>query len=243
MKNRAIILMYHKIGTPPKNIRLWGLYVSKFNFHFQMWYLKNFGFNVISLNELINIIKNNLKLPPYTVVITFDDGFKDFYQNAYPILKKYNLPATVFLVTDLIDQEANWEDIDLIGKDKLMSYNELMEIHNNSKIEFAPHTALHKNLTKLSLNEAELEIKKSIDFIKNNFKIQPISFAPPYGAYTNEILKILPKYNIQCSLTTVNKAFELNNDNIFEIPRITIRYNNHPLGFIYKIYRIFKHGK
>ncbi|MCW4037982.1 MAG: polysaccharide deacetylase family protein [Candidatus Bathyarchaeota archaeon] len=67
--------------------------------------------NVISLLDLVELVRNRVALPPNTVAITFDDGYYDFYSTAYPILKRHMLPCTLFLVTNLLCRdEARWED-------------------------------------------------------------------------------------------------------------------------------------
>src|SRR5574341_2420285 len=98
---KAIILMYHNIDHPPKGARIPNLYVTPRMFRFQMWYLKIAGFRIVSIQEMLDSvskgdIKNNL------VAITFDYGYLDFYKNAYPVLKHYGYPSTVYVVSGLV---------------------------------------------------------------------------------------------------------------------------------------------
>ncbi|MEZ7893441.1 MAG: polysaccharide deacetylase family protein [Candidatus Wallbacteria bacterium] len=241
--NYAAILMYHHIGDPPPGVKLWALYVSRLNFTFQMWYLKTSGFNVIPLSELRGMVASGKKLPPYTVALTFDDGFCDFYNNAAPILEKYKLPATVFMVSDQIGKTADWEDIHLTGTDRLMNNDELAELLKNPLIEIAPHTKNHKKLPKLNYEQAYEEINGSLKTISGITGQKCESFAAPYGEYNSETLDILRKCEIKCAVTTDNRAFDTTKDNLLEIPRIIIRRNNHPPGFMYKMSRVFKRGK
>jgi peptidoglycan/xylan/chitin deacetylase (PgdA/CDA1 family) len=238
-KNIAAILMYHHIGDPPPKVKLWALYVSRLNFAFQMWYLKKAGYNIISLEALGAAAAAGLKIPPYSVVLTFDDGFRDFYTNAYPILKKYNFEATVFAVTGQCGRKGDWEGIELTGTGDIMTEAEMIEIARNSKITFAPHTDGHKKLSALPMPEADAEIKASIDAIKKISGRDVKTFAAPYGDYNAETLGILRKYNIEFAVTTLNRAFNAAADNLLEMPRIIVRRNNHPPGFIYKLYRTF----
>ena len=111
IQNGAVILMYHSIsdGTDisyidPSND------MNKSIFEFQMKYLKRYC-NVISLTELNNLMTKGKEIPCRTVAITFDDGYKNNFTNAVPILNKYDLPATIFLATKYIDQEIpQWID-------------------------------------------------------------------------------------------------------------------------------------
>jgi peptidoglycan/xylan/chitin deacetylase (PgdA/CDA1 family) len=109
-RNKPIILMYHSINHHnsqniyPDNI------ISIENFEKQIKFLSQKR-NIISLEELIRRIEQGSKFSPYTTAITFDDGYYDFFLNAYPILKKYHVPATVFLVTGFLDSGGGkWED-------------------------------------------------------------------------------------------------------------------------------------
>lgn len=238
-KNMAAILMYHHIGDPPPKVKLWALYVSRLNFGFQMWYLKKAGYNVISLETLGAAAAAGSEIPPYSVVLTFDDGFCDFYTNAYPILKKYDFAATVFAVTGQCGRKSDWEGIELTGAGDIMTEAEMIEITRNSKITFAPHTNNHKKLSALSTQEADAEIKASIDAIKKINGRDVKTFAAPYGDYNAETLVILRKYNIEFAVTTLNRAFNAATDNLLEMPRIIVRRNNHPPGFMYKLYRTF----
>ena len=91
------VLLYHSISDDNSNISL------KLNtFENQIMYLKKNGYTSINFNE---IDQNKKK----QIIITFDDGYKDVFVNALPILKKYNFKATCFFVTNLIGQDNNWD--------------------------------------------------------------------------------------------------------------------------------------
>lgn len=109
-RHKPVILMYHSVNERycpyvyPDNI------VSVDTFERQIDYLSREK-NVISLLDLVELVRNRVALPPNTVVITFDDGYYDFYSTAYPILKRHRLPCTLFLVTNLLCRDGvRWED-------------------------------------------------------------------------------------------------------------------------------------
>ncbi len=239
-KNIAAILMYHHIGDPPPGVKLWALYVSRLNFAFQMWYLKKAGYNVISLEALGAMAAEGRPIPPYSVALTFDDGFRDFYTCAYPVLKKYGFPATVFCVTGQCGRKGDWEGIELTGTSDIMSENELRLLASDSNIVIAPHTADHKKLSALKREDAEIEIESSINFAKKIRGREVDIFAFPYRDFNAETLEILKKNNIRCAVTTVNRIYDAKKDGLLEMPRIIVRRNNHPPGFMYKLYRVFR---
>ncbi|MBW1678997.1 MAG: polysaccharide deacetylase family protein [Deltaproteobacteria bacterium] len=105
---RLIILMYHRVDEPTADY--FNLCVPPSNFEKQMRYLKK-NYRVISLKTLAQYIRSKKSLPDDCVVITFDDGYRDNHTNAYPILKKYGLPATIFLTIGYINNnELPWWD-------------------------------------------------------------------------------------------------------------------------------------
>lgn len=103
------ILAYHRVDDDIFYHQI-GLAVSSSNFEKQMFYLKKY-YNIISLKDALYILKNGLEIPPRAIVITFDDGYKDNYINAFPVLKKYNIPATIFLCVNPINNGTYlWPD-------------------------------------------------------------------------------------------------------------------------------------
>ncbi len=109
-RHKPIILMYHSVNSRdcqyvyPDNI------VSVENFERQIAHLSRKK-KLISLSQLVKYLRKGVQPPENAVVITFDDGYYDFYSNAYPVLKKYGVPCTLFLVTSLLSSgDAKWDD-------------------------------------------------------------------------------------------------------------------------------------
>lgn len=109
-RNQAVVLMYHRVIDPADLQCLYlqpGMYVTREAFEMQMEYLSR-RYHVITLDECIQRMKRGDRFLRNTCVITFDDGWKDTYTHAYPILKKYDLPATVFLVSDYVGTDRSF---------------------------------------------------------------------------------------------------------------------------------------
>ena len=104
-KKKLIILYYHRVvnKNEAENIRTPGMYVDVDEFEAQMEFIKNF-YHPISETDIIHSVNNRKKLPDYSIWITFDDGYRDIYTRAFPILKKYKIPATVFITTGFINK-------------------------------------------------------------------------------------------------------------------------------------------
>lgn len=107
-KSQIIVMMYHRVG--PMNDKWIFHPVHQKIFEEQLKYLISNNFEMISLNNLSEMILKG-SIPKKAAVITFDDGYKDNYEFAFPILKKYGAPATIFLSTGPIDQKKLfWND-------------------------------------------------------------------------------------------------------------------------------------
>lgn len=167
------ILMYHSINDNPVGEP--DLSVKSADFDQQMKYLTDNGFTPIGFNDLASY--GRYKKP---IIITFDDGYEDNYKNAYPILKKYNIKATVFVVSSYINQPG---------------YLTEKEMHDMADIiSFQSHTVSHKPLSTLSAKQIETEMSVSKDRI---FQItnKPVNvIAYPNGDFNASVLKTAAKY-------------------------------------------------
>jgi peptidoglycan/xylan/chitin deacetylase (PgdA/CDA1 family) len=139
LKNRQYcILMYHRITQASDSVQA-GMYVEPLTFESHIELLNEY-FNIISLNELLKIIEHrnfSVRDKPYCI-ITFDDGWKDFYDNAYPVLRKYNTPATVFLPTDFIGTTNRFwtDDLSYLLRHKKPVSGEHPTLDNHQEIEY-----------------------------------------------------------------------------------------------------------
>lgn len=202
LKNRASILMYHSVSD--NNLFFT---VKLGDFERQMNYLCKENFNVIGLAQLFDYLKNKREIPAKTVVLTFDDGYEDNYSNAFPVLKKYNFPATIFLTKG---------DTQL----KMLNREQIKEMHDSGLIDFEPHTINHPKLSKTDLKEAEKEILESKKIIEKELNKKCRFFAYPYGDYNEKIIDIV-KNNFELALTVEKGKVDLSGK-LFEIKRNSI---------------------
>jgi len=163
MGYKVPILTYHSIDDSGSVIS-----TSPDKFRSQMHYLRDKHFNVISLKNVVTNIRKKLPLPPRSIAITFDDGFKNVYNIAYPILKDYGFTATIFLVPGYCGKNNQWDgqpkEIPILD---LLDWEEVREMANNG-IDFGAHSMTHEVLAKLSLEEACREIVKSKSAIQEH---------------------------------------------------------------------------
>ena len=143
------VLMYHSIDH---NDRVSKLSVSPESFRRQMEFLRAHHYNIVDLETIQRYMQRKEKVPPKTVAITFDDGFYNNYQNAFPVLKEFKIPATMFVIVDKIGQPG-W-----------MGWNELKEMSGSGLVTIGSHTLSHPWLTALGTKalHAELDDSKQI---------------------------------------------------------------------------------
>ena len=170
---RPKILMYHLIDplAAPNTY----LYVSAEKFDKDMSYIKNNGYNTIFPNNIFSANKKD-------IIITFDDGYEDNYTNAFPILKKYGMKATIFLITDKIDTGG------------MLTRQQIKEMADSGLIEFGSHTKTHNNLTKLTPKEIENEFNQSKSTIFDITGQRVYSISYPMGLANEDVFDIAKKY-------------------------------------------------
>ncbi|MGB9878232.1 MAG: polysaccharide deacetylase family protein, partial [bacterium] len=219
------VLVYHHIYPGLRNLPF--LNVSPGDFEKQIKFLLTRNYKIISLSEMIEYFKEKGKPPSRAVVITFDDGFKNNYLYAYPILRKYNLPATIFLTTGFIKGgtkcvsfSPTWKKIfqEFPQSALPLSWDEVRVMGKNG-IDFGAHTISHPHLLKLSYDEAREEIIQSKKEIEEKIGKEVKYFSYPYGEYNERIIEFVKEVGFTCVLSTNCSPFS-KKTSIWEIGRI-----------------------
>jgi peptidoglycan/xylan/chitin deacetylase (PgdA/CDA1 family) len=189
---KSAILMYHSIGDNPAYFT-----VKPGRFKSQLEYIKKGNYRVIFLSELVRKLKAGADIGGY-VCLTFDDGYEDFYQNAFPLLKEFGFPATVFLPTGKLGATMTNNDQVTLN---LMTSEQIKELSRTDLVEFMPHTHNHPSLDKVSILEAINEMEQSRDWLINNVKGPADILAYPRGKFTNEVVNYLKNHGWSAGVT------------------------------------------
>ncbi len=209
-----------------------GLYVTPRMFAFQMRYLGIAGFKVVSLNEILSFAEG--REAGKIVAITFDDGYRDFYDNAWPVLKKYGYPSAVFLVSDLIGKENVWDSEELGTRKKLLDDDHIREL-KEAGVTFGSHTRNHPFLTRLSEEELADEVGNSRARLERKLGSSVDFFCYPYGDMDDRVKSAVRAAGYFAAFTT-ERGFVHGGDDIFAIKRVPVKLNTHPLSFICKLH-------
>lgn len=171
------ILYYHYIAENPnaKDKTRNSLSVSPDKFEAQMDYLSKNGYTPISLDTLYGIFNKQTQSPAKPVVLTFDDGYIDFYSNAFPILKRFNFHSVVFIPTGLV------------GQGYYMNWDQIKELQASGLVFFEAHTVNHANLVSQSYASIlkQLTDSKNILFSQTGYPVNFIAY--PYGSSSNSV--------------------------------------------------------
>ena len=189
------------------------------------------GYKFISFQELYDANNGKIELPEKPILVTLDDGYYSNYEYIFPILKKYNVKASIFIVTDKIGKEID-------GK-KYLNWEQCREMQDSGLVEIFSHSKKHVFYDKLPVRMIRDDVIKSYKIIEENLGSKKLKvFAYPYGAYTKETvwsLKLngidmqvyyigmnysndfdndyIKRINIPCEMTGVEIIEEINNTN------------------------------
>ncbi|MDE2025412.1 MAG: polysaccharide deacetylase family protein [Patescibacteria group bacterium] len=190
---RIPILMYHYVEyvQDKKDTVRQSLDITPNILDQQLLTLKNAGYTFMTARQLGDVLDRRLPLPPKPVVLTFDDGYRDFYTDAYPVLKKYHIHATAYIVPGFLDT-PNY----------MFSY-QIRNLINDGLVEIGAHTIHHVWLKDMPYNEASKEILMSKKMLESEFSIGVVSFAYPYGAFDKQALALVRKAGFWTSVSTV----------------------------------------
>jgi peptidoglycan/xylan/chitin deacetylase (PgdA/CDA1 family) len=154
------ILAYHRICDIPRADDPLNLCAWPRDFERVLRYLVSHGYRFVSLDTALDVMSESRPRQEKLACLTFDDGYRDFYTHAFPILRKYGAPATVFLVTGFIGDANHWDDRYGLQPLPLLSREEILELDAQG-VEFGSHTVTHRLLTQLSAAEQTREIVDS----------------------------------------------------------------------------------
>jgi len=180
------ILAYHRIvpGSSSKNLGEFGLPASNFERH--MRYLHEHGYVCLSLADLSRDLDNGRSRRRRTVALTFDDGHKEFFTLAYPILHDYGFTSTVFLVTNWTREQS---DLEHEGNSHYLTWEQIDVLHKGG-ISFGSHTCTHSWLPGLSREQVWRELTASKECLGARLGQEIQWLAYPFGASTSEIQKM-----------------------------------------------------
>ena len=202
--SKILVLNYHQV-----NNNFNPLAVPVNDFDAQMSYLSEHGYVTITPDELAEGLEGNLNLPEKPVLITFDDGYVDNYTNAFPILKKYNFRATIFIIPSLISKNPRY-----------MTWEQLKEMEQNG-VTMQSHTLNHIALEELPDDEIRSELLNSKVILEEQLGHEINFLAYPTGTYNLHIAGIARDVGYKGAFTVKYGNVDLGS-NLYALERVPI---------------------
>ncbi len=239
------VLMYHHINPHKGDM----VTITPEAFEGQMEYLQRVGYRALKIQELVSYINGRLTLPQRAVVVTFDDGWLDNYMYAFPILKKYKINATVFLITNRVENASAFNPpispLKLRGEQRgvtsiptheesklliekgeahkvALNWKLIKEMSDSGMIEFYSHTKSHAKCNSLPEKELVEELKGSREIIEKRLDSPCPYFCWPYGKYNGLAVNVAKKVGYKAIFTTNHGVVETGSDP-FAINRIIVK--------------------
>ena len=201
---KVLVLNYHMV-----NSMFISLAIEPEDFDWQMKYLVDHGYHTITPDELYNYLEGTGTLPDRPVLITFDDGYVDNYTHAYPILKKYNLKATIFVVTGFLSKRKGY-----------LTWDQLREMEKNG-ITIESHTVTHAPLPELSDDRIREELVESKRHAEKELG-HPIEFiANPTGVHDLHIAQLAKEAGYKGGFTVKYSNVD-RTSNVYALERVPI---------------------
>lgn len=198
-RGAATIVMYHAVSSPADPYT-----VTPKAFREQMQLLSQ-HFEMVRLGDIPDALRNGSHRRR-RVAITFDDAFRDFRANAYPVLRELNIPATVFVPTGYLGRSNEWDAANgSLPRRAIMTAAEIRTLHEEGLVDFGSHTVDHRSMAHLSLPEMRTQAEDSRRTLEDILSTPVRTFAYPYGQldnYSRETTAVLADAGYKLAVTT-----------------------------------------
>jgi len=206
----APVLMYHSVN-PQSNEVMKALIVSPSSFEKQISFLRKHDYKILPLETLVDLMFKK-KLPKRAIAITFDDGYRDFYLYAFPIIKKYRVPVTMFLIVNEVSRKEG---------DRL-TWEEIREMQGSGLVTFGSHSMDAEPLINIkSQDKVKYNIFESKRVLEDKLGSKVTMFSYPEGFLSDQIRELVIKAGYRLAVATKTGSCYLAQDP-FAVKRIRI---------------------
>jgi len=220
-KQNIPILMYHSISSHASP-KFRSCTVSPEVFEKHLSYLDRHHYTSMTVTQFVRaMVQGQAKLPPRSVILTFDDGYEDFYTRALPALQRHGLVATLYVATMFIGGTSRWLQREGESMRPMLTWHQLAKI-NTSGIECGAHSHTHPPLDMLAPSVARSEIVHSKELLEERLSQHVLSFAYPFGYYTPRVRQIVQEsgYTSACAIKLTTNSLL---DDPYALARLAIK--------------------
>jgi peptidoglycan/xylan/chitin deacetylase (PgdA/CDA1 family) len=220
-KQNIPILMYHSISSYASS-KFKPCIVSPETFDEHLSYLDQYHYTPITVTQFVQAMaRGGEGLPPRPMILTFDDGYADFYTEALPALKRHGFVATLYIPTAFVGGTSLWAQDIGEGSRPLLTWEQLAEI-SASGIECGAHTHTHRSLDMLPPSEVRDEIVRSKELLEDHLGQQVSSFAYPFGYYSARVRQLVRMAGY-ASACAIKGALSSLHDDPYALARLAIK--------------------
>ncbi|MEI6413809.1 MAG: polysaccharide deacetylase family protein [Pseudomonadota bacterium] len=234
MASGLSILMYHQVGefAPMRAHR--PNYCDHRRFAAQMALLSRLRCRVLSLDEALAGLRGEKTLPLRAVVLTFDDGYRNFLEYAHPVLERHGFPALVYVIPGLLGKRAEWFTKDP-GRiiPELLSATDIKALRR-AGVFIGSHTLSHPKLAECPMDHQRQELRDSRRALEDLLGEPVPHLCYPYGSFDPQTLRLAREAGYQ-SATTCLRGLALPSDDPMALPRKGISFGDDLLGFAWKV--------
>ncbi|HSW97398.1 MAG TPA: polysaccharide deacetylase family protein [Candidatus Saccharimonadales bacterium] len=226
---RVPIFLYHyveNVQDKKDKIRV-SLNIPPNIFEQQVQTLVNAGYTFMTAKELGDVLDGRMQLPPKPILITFDDGHWDFATDVLPILKKYQVKATQYVIPGFT------------GGSDFMTQTQVQEVINSGLVDIGAHTVHHISLKGKLLPIVQYEVNQSKSMLEHVYHIHVVSFAYPNGFFDAQAVQVVRAAGFSTAVSTL-PGIEQNQQNRFYLYRLRPGYRTRENLLLYLQQNIFK---
>lgn len=203
------IVMYHyveQVKDPGDFIRK-SLNINPSIFEQQIKNLKENGYGDYFVKDVPDLLNGNINYASNSAILTFDDGYEDFYTVVFPLLKKYNMRATIYIVYNFI------------GRKGFLTESEIRELIESDLVEIGSHALDHIALKSVNTSTAREQIFESKKKLEDRFGIKVKTFAYPYGSFDSRAEEFVKEASYSAAVSVIPGSLQ-SQDNLFFLSRI-----------------------
>lgn len=208
------VLMYHRVTDGPVKGSKYNVFITKDNLKKHLHSLQSRGFETVTFGDFFR-----RKLPSKPVVLTFDDGYEDNFQNLLPLLKEFKMKAVVYALGDRKHKTNFWDTAHGEPEAPLLTGEQIKEMAESGLVEIGAHSLSHRKLTELPIVEMKREIGESKKKLEELTDGKVYSFAYPYGDLNQEVKEAVREAGFPFGIAVNNGPSRFGGD-LMEIRRV-----------------------
>jgi len=213
------VLMYHyvRVNPDPRDAVGFGLSVTPTDFAAQMDWLVTNGYHTVLPVDLRHTLTDGASLPTKPILLTFDDGYRDFYDAAWPVLQQYGLKASVAIITAYADKGD-------AGDESYMNWDMVRTLDATGMVEIASHTVFHADLTRATAAQRFTELSQSKATLEDKLAHACDTFVYPSGMFNAAVVADTARVGYTLAFTTQPGKVHAPTDNgrMLTLPRVRI---------------------